>query len=296
MLLATLLISLALGAPIVQAQGRTPDSDQTVDVTRGARLVVDNFAGEVMIRTWNRDALRVQARHSRNTKVSVSSTPAGVVVRARQEAPSSVDYTITAPAWMPIKVSGTYVFIDVEGTQGEVSAETTRGDVTIKGGTGLVSAKSIMGDVVIEGASGRITASSVNEEVRITGASGDITAETSNGDISLAQIRSGNVDVSTINGNITFSGPPAERGRYRFTTHNGSISVDVPATANVTFNVRTYEGRFSSSLTLQGPPASEVRRGRRTTFVLGTGSAEMELESFGGSIRIGPRPSGSPGR
>jgi len=293
MLAAALLIAVTLSAPIAQAQGRTPDSDQTVDVAKGARLVIDNFAGEVVIRTWNRDALRVQARHPRSTKVSVSSTPAGVVVRARQEAPSSVDYTITAPAWMPVKVSGTYVFIDIEGAQSEVSAETTRGDVTIKGGTGVISAKSIMGDVVVEGASGRITASSVNEEVRITGASGDITAETSNGDITLTQIRSASVEVSTINGNIAFSGLPAERGRYRFTTHNGGISVDVPQTANVTFNVRTYEGRFSSGLDLQGPPQSEVRRGRRTTYVLGTGSAEMDLESFGGVIRIGPRPADS---
>jgi DUF4097 and DUF4098 domain-containing protein YvlB len=250
-------------------------------------LTVQNFGGDVVVRTWPRDAVRVQARHGRKLKVNISTTPAGVVVRS-QGTPASIDYEISVPSWMPIRVTGTYAFISVEGAQSEVYAETTRGDVLIKGGTGAVTAKSISGEVVIEGANGRIMASSVNEDVRITGAGGDITAESSNGDISLSQVRSENIEVSTINGNVSFAGAPAERARYRVTTHNGNITVDVPPASNVTFNVRTYEGRFSSTLTLQGPPRAEVRRGRRTAYILGNGSAEMDLESFGGTIRIGP--------
>ena len=160
--------------------------------------------------------------------------------------------------------------------------------VIVKGGTGAVTAKSIMGEVIVEGARGRVTASSVNESVRVASSSGDIFAESSNGHITLSQITSENVDVSTINGNVAFDGSPAARGRYRFATHNGNITIGVPESSNVTFTVRTYQGRFTSSLNLTGPPRSEVRQGRRTTYTLGNGSAEMELESFGGAIRIGP--------
>lgn len=284
---AALLVLAALGAPAIHAQGRTPDTDETIAVTKGTRLVVENFAGEVVIRTWNRDSLRVQATHGRRNKVSVAPTAAGVRVRS-QGAQGSVDYQITVPAWMPLRVVGTFAFIDIEGAQSEVFAETTRGDVLVKGGTGAVTARSIEGDVVVEGASGRITASALNESVRITRSSGDITADSNNGDITMTGITAQNIEASTINGDISFEGTPADRGRYRFTTHNGNIGVDVPAGSNVSFNVRTYEGQFSSALELQGPPRSEVRQGRRTTYTLGTGSAEMELESFGGAIRIGP--------
>ena len=48
----------------------------------------------------------------------------------------SVDYDITAPAWMPIKVEGTYNFVTMDGVQGEVFATSVRGDIVIKGGTG----------------------------------------------------------------------------------------------------------------------------------------------------------------
>ncbi len=102
----------------------------------------------------------------------------------------------------------------------------------------------------------------------------------------MTQAKSQNVEVNTINGDIEFDGTPADRGRYRFTTHNGDITIAAPESANVSYNVRTYQGSFSTSLTLNGPPRSEVRRGRRTTYISGNGSAEMEVESFGGSIRI----------
>jgi DUF4097 and DUF4098 domain-containing protein YvlB len=289
----TLLMALVIQGPARDT--RPPQTDETISVTKGARLVVENFAGEVVVKTWDRDSLRVQARHGGRAKVDIRQTPTIVTVRSESGGIGSVDYDISAPAWMTVRVTGSFNFITVEGTQGEVHAETTRGDVVIKGGTGTVTAKSIQGQVIVEGARGKVTAVSVNESIRIADSSGDIMAETNNGHITLTGIKSADVEVATINGNIVFEGPPADRGRYRFTTHNGNITVAVPEAANVTFIVRTYNGSFSSTLNLAGPPRSEVRQGRRNTYTLGTGSAEMEMETFGGFIRV-RRPGEVPSR
>lgn len=286
---AVLVMVAALVAPAEQAApARAFQFDETVAVTRGARLTVETFAGEVAIRTWDRDAVRVQARHPPRAKISVRTTPGGVMVESEHEARGSVDYEISAPAWMPLKVSGTYAFITIEGAQSEVSAETTSGDVSIKGGSGTVTAKSIMGEVIVEGATGRVTASSVNEGVSLSDVSGDVTAESNNGHIRLVGMKAQNAEASTINGHIVFEGVPAARGRYRFTTHNGNITIGVAESSNLTLAVRTYQGRFAPAFTLAGPPQSEVRRGRRTVYTLGSGSADMEVESFGGSIRVVP--------
>lgn len=289
---ALLAATLAVQPPAREA--RAPETDQTIDVAKGARLVVENFAGEVVVRTWDRNALRVQARHRDRTKVEITPTASLVTVRSSSRGAGSVDYEITAPVWMAMRIAGTYNFITVEGAQSEVVAETTRGDVMIKGGTGTITAKSIQGQVVVEGARGRITAGSVNEGIRISDASGDITAETTNGDIRLTNVKSTSVEITTINGDVVYDGPPAERGRYRFATHNGNIVAYVPDTSNVTFVVRTYNGSFQSAIPLNGPPREDVRQGRRLTYTLGNGSAEMEMESFGGSIRV-RRPGTAPG-
>lgn len=289
MILVTTALILGLGAQQAvepERQSKAPQTDQTVPATRGARLTVNNFAGEVNIRTWERDALRVQAVHSARTKVSIQTTPSGMSLNASGSMgpPGAVDYTITAPAWMPIKVSGTYNFVSIEGAQSEVSAETVRGDIVVKGGTGFVTAKSVEGEIILEGVRGKVTASSVNEGIRITASSGEIAAETINGSIVMSRIDSKSVSASSVNGDITYDGSAVDGGRYSFSTHNGDITMAIPETSNATFSVRTYNGDFKPTLPVTG--VGEARRGKRLTFVLGNGSAEVELESFGGTIRL----------
>ena len=45
-------------------RSRPPDTDETVAVSKGARLSVNSFAGEVQIRGWDSDSVRVQAYHN----------------------------------------------------------------------------------------------------------------------------------------------------------------------------------------------------------------------------------------
>lgn len=283
--LAALLFTHAAAAQ--DRPARAPQTDQTVTVARGARLAVDNFAGSVVVHTWDKDSLRVQARHESRTKVNIRTNVTGVSIDASsQHGPASVDYDITAPAWMPMKIEGTYNFVTIDGARADVSVETVRGDIVIKGGSGAISAQSIEGEIQVEGSRGKVTLSSVNQGIKITGATGDIAVETTNGSITLSRMEATSVDAATVNGNIFYDGTLADNGRYHFSTHNGDITMTVPETANATFTVRTYNGEFGSSLPVKGPERSEVRRGRRTAYTLGSGSADVEMESFAGAIRL----------
>jgi DUF4097 and DUF4098 domain-containing protein YvlB len=100
----------------------------------------------------------------------------------------------------------------------------------------------------------------------------------------MTKIESASVEVGTVNGNIVYEGTAGRDGRYRFTTHNGSVTVAVPENANATFTVRTYQGSFHSELPAKCD--SPTNRGKKAVCTLGSGNAEFELESFGGSIRL----------
>jgi putative adhesin len=286
---AALVYALAVTATAAQERpARAPQTDQTVPVSRGTRLAVDNYAGEVVIHTWDKDALRVQARHQARTRVNIRAANSAVSVSASTPGGpnGSVDYDIMVPAWMPMKVEGQYNYVTIDGAQGDVTVVSVRGDIILKGGSGPVSAKTIEGEIVVEGARGKVELRSVNEGIKVTGASGDITAETTNGDITLARIESGNVSIGTVNGDIAYDGRLADNGHYSFTTHNGDVLLTLPDSANATFNIRTYSGDFNTNLPLKGPDRSEARRGKRLAYTLGTGSADVEMESFGGSLRV----------
>jgi len=297
MTIAGILVALTLAQAGVTRQV-APLTDETVPVQRGSRLSINNFAGEVIIHTWNNDSVHVVARHQARTKVNIRNpgTALSISASGTMGPQGSVDYDITAPAWMPIKVEGTYNFVTMDGVQGEVFANTVRGDIVIKGGTGIITAKSVEGEVQVEGARGKVNVSSVNEKIKITDTTGEITAESVNGGITMTGIDSKSVDASTVNGNIVFEGKLADGGHYSFDTHNGDLSLGVPENANATFTIRTYQGSFSTDLPLDGVSRADIQRGRRVTTTLGNGSADVSLETFGGSIRVrrgtAPRPRG----
>jgi hypothetical protein len=284
---------IALALTLAQAQAPStlreqPRIDETVPAPRGSRLTINNYAGEVIIHTWDKDSVRVVARHQSRMRVNIRSGPNLVAIGSTgtRGPQGSVDYDITAPAWMSIRIEGTYNFITLEGVQGEVFANTVRGDVIIKGGNGAITAKSVEGEVQVDGARGKINVSSVNEKIRISNTSGEIAAESVNGGITMTGMDATSVDASTVNGTIVYEGRLADGGHYSFGTHNGDVSLGVPENANATFTIRTYRGSFSTDLPLQGVDRRDVERGRRVTTTLGNGSADVSLETFGGAIRL----------
>src|SRR6185503_15335740 len=269
-------------------------TDQTVPVAKGTKLDINNFAGDVAIKVWEKDAVRVEVNHSDRETVDIKQGEQSVTIRSRSlrgGPPRSLDYTISVPSWMAISVGGTYADVTMEGVGGDVSVETTRGDIKVRGGSGFVSLKSVQGEITLEKAKGRVEVRAVNESIRLADINGDLSAESTNGSIILDRIDSGNVDLYTVNGNISYDGQIKDKGLYRLTTHNGLIAIAVPERANATLTVRTYNGGFRSSFPLK---LDDQNPRKRFTLALGNGSAHLELESFGGTIALRrpgePRP------
>ena len=265
----------------------SPKSDQTVDAVKGTRLVLSNNAGEVVVRSWDQDKVRIQATHGARDTVTAETTDMTLRIRTRStRGPAGlVDYQITVPKWMPVNLSGTYLDATIEGTAAEVTVETVHGNARVTGGTGSVTVRSVEGIITIDKASGRVQATTVNEGIRVTNVTGEITAETTNGDIVIDNAQTSNLEASTVNGDVTFNGTIRDNGVYRLTTHGGDIRVGLGGAANATIFVRTFQGDFTADFPIQLPDGQTARSGsKRFNYTLGTGSARIEAQSFNGDI------------
>jgi DUF4097 and DUF4098 domain-containing protein YvlB len=267
-----------------------PGSEKTVDVTKGTRLVLSNQAGEVVVRSWDQDRVRVQASHGTREAISAEITDSTLRIRTQRSSGSRgpgglVDYQITVPRWMPVNLTGTYLDATIEGTQAEVTVETVHGNARVTGGNGNVSLKSIEGVITVDKANGRVQATTVNEGIRITNSTGEITAETTNGNIFIDNAQTSNLEAYTVNGEVTFNGTIRDSGIYKLGTHNGDIRVGLGSANNATIFVRTFQGDFAADFPVQLPEGQNARSGsKRFNFTLGSGSARIELQSFGGDI------------
>jgi hypothetical protein len=147
--------------------------------------------------------------------------------------------------------------------------------------------KSIEGTITVEKATGKVQATTVNEGIRLSNVSGDMTAETTNGDIVIENAQTTSLEVSTVNGDVTFNGTMRDTGSYRLTTHGGDIRVGLGGAANATVFVRTFQGDFTADFPIQLPEGQSAREGsKRFNFTLGSGSARIELQSFNGDIVV----------
>jgi len=277
-----LLSTMALLA-VLQTQGF--QTDTTFAVPQGTRLHVETQGGDITIRAWDRNQVRVQASHSRRTHIDVQISGAVVLLEAEADrGPANmVDYMITVPAWMSLGLEGMYTAIDVTGVRGAITAETLEGDITIKGPAESVKLESVQGRLVVQGIRGSTTINTVSESIEASDIQGDILAESVSGNIVLHRIDSKVVEAETVSGEIILDSRIVDGGRYSLLTHSGELMVTIPEGANATIATATGSGDVRASFPL---PASERPTRRRQTFRLGNGSATVELESFSGSIRL----------
>ncbi len=265
-------------------------TDTTVSVEDASRLELHSMGGEVVIRTWDRPEMHIVAEHSSRDVIAIDASGSLVKVRATRHmgVAQSVDYRITIPGTMSVELGGLNLSADLQGVRGSVEVETVNGDVALVGGTRFVSLHSVQGRIVAREVEGELQVNAVNGGVEIEDVAGPVTVVSVNGPITLRRVASSSVEAQAVNGEISYEGTIRDDGRYRLTTHAGSVTMGMPEGTNATVSVSTFSGEFDTAfpVTLTG-----VQRGaKRFSFVLGDGSARVELDSFSGSIRLRRSP------
>jgi DUF4097 and DUF4098 domain-containing protein YvlB len=262
-------------------------TDTTIAVAAGTRLQVSNYAGTIQVTSWDRNAVRIRAMHGSRDRVDIEARGAVVTVEAsrRHGEPAMVDYDITVPRAMPVDLQGTETDITVAGVGGDLRAQSVEGGIVVRDAGGAVTLSTVEGEVELTGGRGTVRIDAVEGAIRIAGTRGDVVAETVEGDVTLEDVDGADMDVSSVEGAIYYRGVIRDGGRYRFTSHEGDVTLGVPAAVNATVSVATFDGSFEADPAFR-VQITEMRPGRRFSFVLGTGSARVELESFEGAIRL----------
>jgi DUF4097 and DUF4098 domain-containing protein YvlB len=284
-------IGLLASAGTLRAQSTL---DTTIAVRGTTRLVVSNHSGDVTIRQWGRNQIRVQADiENRGGRVEVDASAGRVSVRtvvARGR--GEVSYTITVPQGTPIEITGISVDVQVNQVCGELQLNTTSGDVNVACTTGAAFIQTVSGDISVADARGDLDIGATSGDIQVRGARGNVSARTVSGDVDLFDVQGSDVTAESVSGDIRYSGLVRDNGRYRLVTHSGDVELRARGNINATVSVSTFSGEFVPEFAVELAPGP--RMGRELQVRLGTGSARIRLESFSGSIYLkrgseGPR-------
>ncbi len=198
-----------------------------------------------------------------------------------------------------VEVSGVETALTIDGDRstiklshvGTVEVRTRSGRVEVDNVRGLVDVITSSGQINVRQAGADVRALSISGEVAITCARGRVDVSNTDGAITLAGI-SGDVDATTTNSEVHFTGAIREDGRYHLKSMAGTVEMLIGEDApGFTALLSSYRGSVKTDFQLQlkEPAGSETRNtnGSRLIGRYGNGQAQITLDSFDGSIRLG---------
>jgi Toastrack DUF4097 len=277
-------------APLVLALiGTIPAADTTLTVREGERLLLENFSGQVLVGTWERDEVWIEVEGADRLDFDVRSGGGEHRVRPadRKGRERSLGYRVRVPTWLALEVQGSELDVRVEDHEGGIDVRTMEGDITLIGVSGEVRARTLDGELVVDGAEGDLELFSLDDDVSVSRVSGTVRVEANDGSIYLEEMDARVVEAHTVDGDVSFSGVLRPGGKYDLGTHDGDIRFSPFGEPDARVSVSTFDGEFETELLVQMRSVS----GGEFEFVLGNGSAEVRLEAFDGSIRLERSPS-----
>lgn len=181
-----------------------------------------------------------------------------------------------------------------------VEVQTRAGSVYVEDVAGPIDVKSVTGGITVREAGGDVRAVSITGPVGIDCARGRVEASTTNSLITLKNL-GGDLEAVTSGGEINFSSPIREGGRYRLKSMSGSVRMMIqPDPPGFTAIMSSYQGEIAVDFDLRtdlspGTPAPDTPmaldpRTRRMMGHYGNGEgrdARITLDSFSGAVRLG---------
>lgn len=273
--------------------------DKVLDMPPGGRVYLSNTAGNIDIKTWRRENIRINARVpdsnkdvSDNISVNIKQTENAIWIKTTvksEHAPAHasmypVHFQIHMPENASLKVKSGGGDTLIHGVKGAVDVRNIHGSNTISAVAGNVNCELIDGDVTLAQITGDIRMRSVSGKITVNGVDGSVRIDSVSGDVVLEALSHlHDAEMKTITGAIHISGKPPNNAVYEIKSFDGHITMDIFDDASFALQAKTMKGIVTSGFSPKARPEDLLRR---LKLSVGDGAASLYLSSFKGNIAI----------
>ncbi|MGB5163332.1 MAG: DUF4097 family beta strand repeat-containing protein [Thermoanaerobaculia bacterium] len=290
-----LLMAIALAAGGVWA-------GESVDVTKSASATptveIENLAGSVKIHGWDREEIKVTGVLGDDTDgldFSGSNDNFDIEVEipdsyGRRHRDLDSDLEIWLPAGSSLAIETVSASIRVSGVNGRLELESVSGEVTVDGAPTSADVETVSGSIELSGSETLAVAESVSGKIELSGVAGRVEAATVSGSIRVEASDIEQGEFEAVSGSVRFTGALSPGARLSAESHSGSVVLNLPADTSARFQVETFSGGIDNGF--GGGEAERTSRyapGKRLDFTIGSGDAQVRVESFSGSVTLNPQ-------
>lgn len=302
LLVSSLIVCLGVNPALAFSKEKYEEKfEKTVSLDQAGKVRLKNIAGNIEIKTWNRnevkiDALKVSKASSLSKaeenaqKVKIEVNKSGDLLEIETDYPKhssnslnvSVDYNLMIPSRVSIDLNSVSGDVFMEKIGGEVEAEVVSGNIELMGAEKDVDCQTVSGDLRVQDVKGYVFVFTVSGDLRLDRIRGSIEAETVSGDVEMREVSDAEkIKGKTLSGKIVYEGSLRKDGRYDFNSHNGDIHLNMPASSSFELEAKTFSGEIESDfeIALSGKVSSKKIRG-----TVNEGGAELNLDTFSGDL------------
>lgn len=287
---AAIALLFVLCAPLSAALARTT-VDERHPLAAGGRVQVQNVAGSVRVRTWDRDEVAITGTLDADLRLEVDASRSRVHVRVvyprNSRGSRGAELELRVPAGAELEAN--VVSARLEATDVDLRRlhlKSVSGDIRASGRAGETELESVSGRIQAGVATPRFSATTVSGRIDADGGiEGDASVRSVSGSVSLATGRVEQLRGESVSGGLSVSaGAFAPGGRIRLETVSGRIGLRLPADASARLRVSSFSGSINSD-------AGEVERprygpGRSLDTRLGDGDGDVSIQSHSGAVRV----------
>ena len=275
---------------------------ESVDVTKSASATptveIENLAGSVKISGWDREEIKVSGVLGDDTD-GLDFSGSGDSFDIEVEIPDSYgrrhrdldsDLEIWLPAGSSVSVETVSASIRVSGVNGRLELESVSGEVTVDGAPTSADVETVSGSIELSGSETLAIAESVSGKIELSGVAGRVEAATVSGSIRVQASDIEQGEFEAVSGSVRFTGALSPGARLSAESHSGSVVLNLPADTSARFQVETFSGGINNGF--GGGEAERTSRyapGKRLDFTIGSGDAQVRVESFSGSVTLNPQ-------
>jgi hypothetical protein len=262
--------------------------EKTFAVTGAARLALTTFDGDIEVRGWDRNEVRVEVEkrgpdQATVDKIQVKATQTGNAITIDVPKPSPLSTTgfrRTPSASLVVSVP-TQTAVTARSGDGAVTIRRVNANVDVDTDDGNVKVEELKGDLTVRTGDGAVDARQIDGGVRINTGDGNVRADGAFKRL-LLETRDGAVDVTARSGSVVES-------EWGVTTGDGNVRVELPKGLNAELDAETADGRVQvdgAAGQAADAGASGDRERRSFRGALGTGGKPLKVRSGSGSITV----------
>ena len=272
--------------------------NEILDVEKKGKIKIDNTAGSVTIRSWDRDKVQVQGKIGKDVKEVIFRT-SGRTTTLKVELPKKIwDWNnnskalleITLPADSDLDINTVSAEIAIMDVRGEIEAGTVSGSLFIEEvESDYLTLNSASGSINMQGSAKTLEANTLSGAISIKGPIDELRCTSVSGSLNYMNGNSDIIYMKTTSGQVSINCNLQNKARVDLNSLSGNVILIIPARVDARFSLKSFSGSvdyidFINMHDLNTVDITNNNDKKKIDFVLGRGNGRISAESFSGSV------------